>query len=73
MNEYLTTGQIGSWFNRSYRAVLNWISRYEDFPKPDLVIPTSKGLARYWLPEREEEIRQWHTTLGNYRTKSDRS
>lgn len=57
---YLSTTNIAEWFGVSPATVTKWRNRYNDFPAPDaeVGIDTATCVAG-WLPEREQEIRDW--------------
>lgn len=56
---YLSTADIGGWFGYKGNTITKWRSRYHStgtpFPPEDALTGTVPG----WLPEREEEIREW--------------
>jgi hypothetical protein len=58
MIEYLSTADIGSWFDVSPATVTKWRTRYPDFPAPDAQIGSTAG----WLPERRAEIEAWEAS-----------
>lgn len=53
---YIGTATIASWFGIEPRTVTKWLSRYDDFPTPDVTI---EERTPGWLPQREHEIRAW--------------
>lgn len=63
MIEYLSTGDIASWFDVAPATVTKWRERYPDFPPADAQTGIGVGRAVYgWLPDREAEIRAWEAT-----------
>lgn len=63
---YQDRGQIGRWFGVSADAVRKWQERYVEggdyhpFPTPDAIVgDRTPG----WLPEREQEIREWKASM----------
>ncbi len=58
---YLGTSSVATWFDVRTLTVTKWLTRYPDFPAPDVVVDTERGDVPGWSPARETEIRNWHT------------
>lgn len=56
MISYLSTTDVAALFAVERNTVTVWIVRHEDFPPADARIGDVLG----WLPEREQEIRDWY-------------
>ena len=56
---YLGIAGVAEWFGVQAPTVTKWLARYRGWPEPDALI----GAERGWLPEREQEWRDWKATL----------
>lgn len=62
---FLGVAGVASWFGVDAATVTKWLTRYDGWPVPDAEVePGRHGIAdRGWLPEREEEWREWRASL----------
>jgi hypothetical protein len=62
---YLGAAGVAAWFGVEPGTVTKWLSRYEGWPVPDCELaPGRNGVADHgWLPEREQEWREWKAGL----------
>jgi hypothetical protein len=54
--------EVARWCGVSKTAVHMWFNRYDDYPEPDAIISTGKGISRGWLPSRKAEWLAWHAS-----------
>jgi hypothetical protein len=60
--QYVDMADVGAWFGVSGATVAKWRTRYADThpcPAPDAMVGAR---TPGWLPEREEEWREWERT-----------
>ena len=57
---YMSIADIAALFGVQPNTAEKWRQRYADFPAPDATTGMGHGRpVMGWLPEREEEIREW--------------
>lgn len=57
---YLGIAGIGAWFAVSAKTVTKWLTRYDDYPAPDVIIGSGHRETPGWSPDREPEWRDWY-------------
>jgi hypothetical protein len=62
---HLGVAGIAALFDVKPQTVTKWLARYDNWPQPDIELaPGRNGIPdRGWLPEREQEWREWKAIL----------
>lgn len=65
---YLGVAGVAAWFGVEPGTVTKWLHRYEGWPVPDALLEPGRNTRtgepdKGWLPEREDEWRQWKASL----------
>jgi hypothetical protein len=62
---YLGVAGVARWFGVQPETVSIWMLRHPGWPQPDAeIVPGRHGVPdRGWLPEREQEWREWRAAF----------